>query len=109
MLVAGAGTGGTITGIARKLKEKNANVRIVGVDPYGSILAVPEALNEKVYIYIYIYSSITHPKNQFNIRICTSTILYLCMCALYVGVYVCMCIFLYCVEKMRNSRRIVDI
>ena len=55
MLVAGAGTGGTITGIARKLKEKNANVRIVGVDPYGSILAVPEALNEKVYIYIYIY------------------------------------------------------
>ena len=40
-LVAGAGTGGTITGIARKLKEKMPNVKIVGVDPVGSILAGP--------------------------------------------------------------------
>lgn len=45
MLVAGAGTGGTISGIARKLKEKCPNVKIVGVDPHGSILAVPESLN----------------------------------------------------------------
>jgi len=36
-----AGTGGTITGIAKKLKEKVKNVRIVGVDPVGSILAGP--------------------------------------------------------------------
>src|SRR5437868_1497468 len=36
-----AGTGGTITGIARKLKEKNPNIQIVGVDPHGSILALP--------------------------------------------------------------------
>jgi cystathionine beta-synthase len=47
MLVAGAGTGGTITGIAKKLKEKNPNVIIVGVDPEGSILAQPESLNDK--------------------------------------------------------------
>ncbi|XP_072541586.1 cystathionine beta-synthase b [Salminus brasiliensis] len=46
MLVAGAGTGGTITGIARKLKEKCPNVKIVGVDPEGSILAEPEDLNK---------------------------------------------------------------
>lgn len=46
MLVAGAGTGGTIAGIARKLKEKCPGVQIVGVDPYGSILAQPEELNE---------------------------------------------------------------
>ncbi|KAF3688479.1 Cystathionine beta-synthase [Channa argus] len=46
MLVAGAGTGGTITGIARKLKEKCPNVKIVGVDPEGSILAEPEELNK---------------------------------------------------------------
>lgn len=36
-----AGTGGTITGVARKLKERIPNVRIVGVDPVGSILAGP--------------------------------------------------------------------
>ncbi|CAO3684677.1 unnamed protein product [Umbelopsis vinacea] len=45
MLVAGAGTGGTISGIARKLKEKCPNIKIVGVDPHGSILAQPETLN----------------------------------------------------------------
>ncbi|XP_035531815.1 cystathionine beta-synthase b [Morone saxatilis] len=38
MLVAGAGTGGTLTGVARKLKERCPNVRIVAVDPEGSIL-----------------------------------------------------------------------
>jgi len=36
-----AGTGGTITGTARKLKEKVPGVKIVGVDPKGSILAGP--------------------------------------------------------------------
>jgi cystathionine beta-synthase len=36
-----AGTGGTITGVARRLKQKVPNVRIVGVDPVGSILAGP--------------------------------------------------------------------
>lgn len=45
MLVAGAGTGGTISGIAQKLKERCPNIKIVGVDPIGSILAVPESLN----------------------------------------------------------------
>jgi cystathionine beta-synthase len=45
MLVAGAGTGGTITGIAQKLKERCPNIKIVGVDPVGSILALPESLN----------------------------------------------------------------
>ncbi|XP_041067158.1 cystathionine beta-synthase a isoform X2 [Carcharodon carcharias] len=46
MLVAGAGTGGTITGIARKLKEQCPNCQIIGVDPEGSILAEPEQLNQ---------------------------------------------------------------
>ena len=38
MLVAGVGTGGTITGIAKKLKENNPSIKIIGVDPLGSIL-----------------------------------------------------------------------
>lgn len=37
--VAAAGTGGTITGVARYLKEKNPNIRIIAGDPAGSILA----------------------------------------------------------------------
>ncbi len=36
--VAGMGTGGTISGIGRFLKEKNPSLRVVGVDPEGSIL-----------------------------------------------------------------------
>lgn len=39
MLVAGVGTGGTITGIAKKLKQVSPDTRIVGADPEGSILA----------------------------------------------------------------------
>ena len=38
MVVAGVGTGGTITGIAKYLKQKNPDIRIVGADPFGSIL-----------------------------------------------------------------------
>lgn len=37
-LVACSGTGGTISGTARFLKEQNPNIRILGVDAYGSVL-----------------------------------------------------------------------
>jgi len=46
MLVAGAGTGGTISGVAKRLKEYNPDLIVVGVDPQGSILAQPENLND---------------------------------------------------------------
>jgi cystathionine beta-synthase len=35
--VAGLGTGGTISGTGRFLKEKNPHIQIIGADPYGSI------------------------------------------------------------------------
>ena len=37
-LVASSGTGGTISGIGRYLKEKNPKIKIIGVDAYGSVL-----------------------------------------------------------------------
>ena len=40
-VVIGAGTGGTITGIARAIKKDIPNCKIIGVDPEGSILAGP--------------------------------------------------------------------
>jgi len=38
MVVMGVGTGGTITGVARRLKERLPNIKIIGADPIGSIL-----------------------------------------------------------------------
>jgi len=38
MVVIGVGTGGTVTGVARRLKEAIPGIRVVGVDPFGSIL-----------------------------------------------------------------------
>jgi cysteine synthase len=38
MVVMGVGTGGTLTGVARRLKEVKPDVQIIGVDPIGSIL-----------------------------------------------------------------------
>ncbi|CAG0901228.1 unnamed protein product [Darwinula stevensoni] len=45
-VIIGAGTGGTVTGIGRKLKEKCPSCLIVGVDPEGSILSPTSSDNE---------------------------------------------------------------
>merc|ERR1719420_382127 len=45
-MIMSAGTGGTLSGTAKKLKEKIENVKIVGIDPMGSILALPDSMND---------------------------------------------------------------
>merc|ERR1719330_1349101 len=45
-MIMSAGTGGTLSGTAKKLREKIPGIKIVGVDPYGSILAKPDSLND---------------------------------------------------------------
>ncbi|SLM37647.1 cystathionine beta-synthase [Lasallia pustulata] len=45
-IVAGVGTGGTITGLARGLRKHNPDVKVIGADPYGSVLALPQSLNQ---------------------------------------------------------------
>lgn len=45
-VVIGAGTGGTVAGVGRKLKELDSEIKIVAVDPIGSILAYPPDLND---------------------------------------------------------------
>lgn len=44
MVVIAAGTGGTLTGVAKKIRQKLPNCKIVAADPEGSILAGPGAI-----------------------------------------------------------------
>jgi cystathionine beta-synthase len=53
MMICTAGTGGTISGIARKLKEKCPGCKIIGVDPKGSILALPDSMNDEMRLQSY--------------------------------------------------------
>ncbi len=49
-LVVGVGTGGTITGTARYLKERNPAIEIVGADPAGSIYTAPTPADVRGYL-----------------------------------------------------------
>ncbi|XP_034952355.1 cystathionine beta-synthase [Chelonus insularis] len=44
--VAGAGTGGTITGIGRRLRELSPKTKLIAIDPVGSILAEPAVTDD---------------------------------------------------------------
>lgn len=39
VFVSGVGTGGTLTGVARYLKEMNSEIKVIGADPDGSVLS----------------------------------------------------------------------
>lgn len=45
-VIISAGTGGTVTGVGRKIHEKLPNCKLVAVDPYGSDLALPPEINK---------------------------------------------------------------
>lgn len=67
-LVVGVGTGGTISGTAKYLKEKNPNIKVWGVDSYGSIFKKyhETGIFDKEEIYPYITEGIGEdflPKN----------------------------------------------
>ena len=66
--VVGVGTGGTISGVGKFLKEKNPNVKIWGVDAYGSVLKKyhETGVFDKTEIYPYVTEGIGEdmiPKN----------------------------------------------
>lgn len=50
-IVAGAGTGGTITGLARGLHKHNKDIKVIAADPQGSILALPlnSTMSSRIY------------------------------------------------------------
>ncbi len=72
-LVAGVGTGGTISGVAKYLKEKNPAIQVLGIDTYGSVFKKYKetGILDKNEIYPYITEGIGEdflPKNvDFNL------------------------------------------
>jgi cystathionine beta-synthase len=67
-LVAGVGTGGTISGVGKFLKEKNPKIRVWGIDTYGSVFKKYKetGIFDKNEIYPYITEGIGEdflPKN----------------------------------------------
>ena len=72
-LVVGVGTGGTITGTGKFLKEKNPNIKVLGIDTYGSVFKKYKetGIFDKNEIYPYITEGIGEdflPQNvDFNV------------------------------------------
>jgi cystathionine beta-synthase len=57
VVVGGAGTGGTISGVGRYFKEKNPNIKVVVADPVGSILHD-----------LFYYKEVRHPPQPYKVE-----------------------------------------
>ncbi|CAN5593573.1 pyridoxal-phosphate dependent enzyme [soil metagenome] len=69
--VSGIGTGGTISGTGRYLKEKNPNIQIIGADPYGSIFKTYKESGHVPEPTPYLVEGIgqSHPVGNANMKI----------------------------------------
>ena len=67
--VAGLGTGGTISGTGRYLKEKNPNVKIVAADPYGSVFKTYKETGKLVEATPYLVEGIGQQTIPENVHI----------------------------------------
>ena len=69
--VAGIGTGGTISGTGRYLKEKNPDIQIIGADPYGSIFKTYKESGQVPEPTPYLVEGIgqSHPVGNANMKI----------------------------------------
>ena len=68
--VVGVGTGGTISGVARYLKEKNPDIKIWGIDTYGSVFKKfhETGIFDKKEIYPYITEGIGEDIIPLNVN-----------------------------------------
>jgi cystathionine beta-synthase len=67
--VAGIGTGGTISGTGRYLKEKNPNIKVIGADPYGSIFKTYKETGKLVEATPYLVEGIGQQTIPENVNI----------------------------------------
>src|SRR3954453_18159158 len=67
--VAGIGTGGTISGTGRYLKEKNPNIKVIGADPYGSIFKTYKETGKLVEATPYLVEGIGQQTIPENVQI----------------------------------------
>jgi cystathionine beta-synthase len=67
--VAGLGTGGTISGTGRFLKEKSADIKIIGADPYGSVFKTYKETGKLVEATPYLVEGIGQEVIPENVQI----------------------------------------
>jgi cystathionine beta-synthase len=68
-LVAGLGTGGSISGTGRYLKEKNPHVKVIGADPYGSIFKTYKETGQLVEVTPYLVEGIGQQVVPENVQL----------------------------------------